>query len=127
MSALGTILVAEDDEAVRTAISLLLESAGYDVLEAEDGIEAVAHLDAHSPIIVLVILDLAMPRMSGWTFREHQLADAEYALIPTIVVSGTALTKEDSERLRVRAVIPKPFLFQELMRFVQAYASPPRK
>ncbi len=126
MSPLGTILVAEDDDAVRTAIGLLLESAGYAVLEAADGVEAMAHLGSSSAAVVLVVLDLAMPRMSGWTFREHQLADSEYALIPTIVVSGTPLADEDRERLRVRAVIPKPFLFQDLLRFVRAYAGPPR-
>ena len=126
MSTLGTILLAEDDDAVRTAVGLLLESAGYAVLEAGDGEEAMAHLAASSSALVLVILDLAMPRMSGWTFREQQMADAEYALIPTIVVSGTTLTSEDVERLHVRANISKPFLFEELMRFVHAYASPPR-
>jgi two-component system chemotaxis response regulator CheY len=124
LRSLGTILLAEDDDAVRTAMSLLLKSAGYDVVEAVDGMEAMDRLLAGSASLVLVILDLAMPRVSGWTFREQQLADAEFALIPTIVLSGTKLTPEDLERLRARAVISKPFLFDELLRFVRAYAKP---
>ncbi len=67
-----------------------------------------------------------MPRMSGFKFREQQLADAEYALIPTIVVSGRTLGQDEIERLRVRALLPKPFVFEELMRFVRAHAAPQR-
>src|SRR5262249_37929944 len=101
--------------------------AGDHVLEAADGVDAFSHLSASSASIVLVILDLAMPRMSGFTFRQQQLADAEYALIPTIVVSGRTLGQDQIARLRVRALLPKPFVFEELMRLVRAYAAPPRR
>ena len=50
----------------------------------------------------------------------------ELALIPTIAVTGKVLNDDERASLRVRAVLPKPFVFDELMRFVNAYASPAR-
>jgi PAS domain S-box-containing protein len=61
---LGTVLVAEDEDLVRTAVTNILESAGYTVLGARDGVEAIELLDAGSAV-QLVLLDVVMPRMGG--------------------------------------------------------------
>ncbi len=60
-----TILVAEDDEAVRTLVQQTLSGYGYQVLLATDGVEAVATLAAHRRQVRLVLMDLVMPRMNG--------------------------------------------------------------
>lgn len=104
---------------------MLLETAGYGVVEAVDGADGLAQLTAASATIVLVILDLAMPGTTGWQFRERQLADPRLAKIPTIVLSGVTLMRSEVERLGVRAALSKPFLFADLLRFVRAYASSP--
>jgi two-component system cell cycle sensor histidine kinase/response regulator CckA len=63
-----TILVVEDDESVRTLIARMLTAAGFTVLTAGDGVEAMAVLD-RTPGVAVVLTDLTMPRVDG-----HQLA-----------------------------------------------------
>jgi CheY-like chemotaxis protein len=84
--ATGTILLIDDDEAVRDLGAAVLERAGYQPLIATDGVEGVAALRAHSSEVVCVLLDLTMPRLDG--------ADALSALravredVPVILCSG---------------------------------------
>lgn len=81
-----TVLVVDDDCDQRSAAAELLALAGYDVVVACDGQEALELLWAglHP---VLIILDLAMPRMSGWAFLER-LRGVERSTVPVIVTSG---------------------------------------
>jgi PAS domain S-box-containing protein len=60
-----TILVAEDDETVLTLAKLVLRSAGYTVMTAKDGLEALQQFEEHSDEIDLVLFDVVMPRMGG--------------------------------------------------------------
>jgi len=67
----GTVLVVDDEEAVRTLARLTLEGAGFDVLSARDGSEALDVLRDRGDGIVAVVLDMTMPEMGGEeTFRE---------------------------------------------------------
>jgi two-component system cell cycle sensor histidine kinase/response regulator CckA len=75
-----TILLAEDEEIVRTINERVLREAGYTVLTAVDGQEAVRVFEANADSISLVILDVVMPRMDGivachhiWKIREDVL------------------------------------------------------
>lgn len=61
----GTILLVEDEEGVRTVLSELLESFGYAVLPARNGMEAVGIATRHAGGIDLVVTDMVMPEMSG--------------------------------------------------------------
>jgi signal transduction histidine kinase/ActR/RegA family two-component response regulator len=67
----GTILIAEDEAGVRELASKALRSAGYQVLEAQDGIEALRVAESHAGTIELLLTDVVMPRLSG-----KELADA---------------------------------------------------
>jgi two-component system cell cycle sensor histidine kinase/response regulator CckA len=81
-----TILLVEDEEAVRTLARLVLESYGYQVLEAADGQEGLTLARNHSGSIHLVVTDMVMPRMSG-----RQLADRlaeERPNLPILFMSG---------------------------------------
>lgn len=81
-----TILVVDDDGDQRAAVVDLLELAGYQVTQACDGEEALALL--HGGLRpVLIVLDLTMPRMSGWTFLEL-LRGTERSAVPVLVTSG---------------------------------------
>ncbi len=62
----GTMLLVEDDPAVRRMAKSMLERLGYLVLEANDGMEAVEVLRMHEDAIRCVLCDLTMPRMDGW-------------------------------------------------------------
>jgi two-component system, cell cycle sensor histidine kinase and response regulator CckA len=61
-----TILIVEDDESVAKLIRTLLQHAGYTVLEARNGTDALNLLTAHSGSVHLVVTDMVMPQMSGW-------------------------------------------------------------
>lgn len=79
------VLTIDDEQSVRTALSVFLSGLGYEVLEAEDGREGMDQFDTNKPDIVLV--DLQMPVMSGFEVLEH-LREASPET-PVVVVSGT--------------------------------------
>jgi len=79
------VLVVEDDEGVRGAFAALLASEGYRVMEAADGLEALELLRAAETLPCLILLDLMMPRMSGWDFCAVQKRDERLLSIPVVV------------------------------------------
>jgi CheY-like chemotaxis protein len=101
-----TILVVDDDIAVRRPMARLLGFEGFQVIEANNGAEALTYLRADLGIAAIV-LDLRMPVMDGWTFRTRQRSDPLIADIPVIVVSGA-----DADRFNelgaVAAALEKP-------------------
>jgi CheY-like chemotaxis protein len=84
MASLAQVLVVDDDPTIRTCVSLLLESAGYDVAEAEDGIEALLFISKNTPDVV--VSDLNMPRMSGFDLLSE--VQRRFPQIVTIAMSG---------------------------------------
>jgi CheY-like chemotaxis protein len=101
------VLVVEDDEDVRDAMTGILESKGYTVCSAQHGADALEHLRSGiTPCIIL--LDLMMPVMDGWTFHDETQKDPLLAAIPTVILS--AVSQRDPRNHSVRAVehIPKP-------------------
>ena len=82
-----SVLVVEDDEDVRGAVAAFLEVKGYAVIEATNGREALACLTTPESVC-LIVLDLFMPDMNGWAFRNEQLKDPRLAIIPVIVISA---------------------------------------
>jgi two-component system, OmpR family, response regulator CpxR len=82
-----SVLVVDDDQAIREVIAEVLRDEGYEVLCAENGLQALRELHKeHHPDLVL--LDLMMPVMSGWEVLEELQADAELSRIPVVVVSA---------------------------------------
>jgi CheY-like chemotaxis protein len=110
------ILIVEDDEDARDALVALLQMKGYHAVPAGNGREALEYLrQARTPD--LIILDLWMPIMNGWEFREEQMKDPRLAEVPVIIV--TAL----SDRTNVNAdeVIVKPVDVEHLLSSVSHY------
>ena len=100
-----TVLLVDDDVAVRRPMARLLELEGFDVIEAGNGQEALTCLHAGLGIAVIV-LDLRMPVMDGWAFRTRQRADPLVAHIPVIVISGADSDRFDE--LGAAATFEKP-------------------
>ncbi len=112
-----TILVVDDDTAIRAALSELLEEEGYEVLGARHGKEALSLLHTN-PMPDLILLDLNMPVMDGFQFRAAQQADPALQAIPVAVISaGERATT--AARLSPAAFIPKPFDFNLLLQTVE--------
>ena len=81
------VLVVEDDREQREALCAMLDLEGFEHAEAANGREALDYLD-RSGAPCLVLLDLEMPVMNGWDFREKQLEDESLSDIPVVVVTA---------------------------------------
>ena len=91
------ILVVDDDPDMRNAITIILESQDYEIITAQDGVEALASLRAEQPD--LMILDLLMPNMDGFTVLKT-LQDgrwSKYRETPILILSSV---REDASRRR---------------------------
>jgi CheY-like chemotaxis protein len=100
------VMVVDDDVDIRRGIADALEFEGYEVVQAGDGRDALQKLRQRLRPAA-IILDLMMPRMNGWQFREEQLRDPELAKIPVIVVSARG--RDDTGTVDADAFVPKPF------------------
>jgi two-component system KDP operon response regulator KdpE len=116
-----TILVVEDEPALRRTLVAALGSCGYDVVGAETGVEALDHVRRGRPD--LVVLDLELPEMNGWEFLNHFRREHEHASVPVLVTSATHRHVEG--RLAIQAFLAKPFDLDELLECVQALLCEP--
>lgn len=110
------ILVIEDNELNRAILHQIL-SDSYQVLEAENGQEGLEILREHKDSIALILLDVMMPLMDGYTFLDRVRDDAELSLIPVIVT-----TQSDGEENEIAALahgatdfVPKPYRPQVIL------------
>lgn len=83
------VLVVDDDDAIREALTDLLDAAGFDAVTARDGLDALKLLAALPTAPAFILLDLMMPVMDGWQFRKEQKQDMEIAGIPLVVITAT--------------------------------------
>ena len=81
-----TVLVVEDDEEVRESYVTVLEQEGFDVIAVSDGEQGLLAAAARRPDVIL--LDLMMPEMDGFTFRQRQQAAPDIASVPIVVVTA---------------------------------------
>lgn len=116
----GTILVVDDDRAIRECLALALELEGYLVQRACDGVDGLLAL-ATGDRPDLIVLDLEMPMMPGWEFRAAQLRDPAIADIPVLALSSSARTIDADRRLA------KPFRIEDLVRAVRDLAGDARR
>jgi CheY-like chemotaxis protein len=117
------ILIVEDDAATRDALALILGIEGYCVATAGDGREALDFLRRHSPPC-LILLDLMMPVLDGWTFRREQLADPALARIPVVILSAVDTPQEEAASLNAAGYIHKPVETAPLLATVRLFAAP---
>ncbi len=113
-----TVLVVEDDCNCRLMVQTILEDEGYEVAGAANGREAIEYLRSAGPV-GLVLLDLSMPVMSGFEFRQWQQATPHFAEIPVLLFSGHHNLARIAESLEVEGFFTKPFDFDVLLDAVQ--------
>jgi CheY-like chemotaxis protein len=120
---LARILLIEDDPGLRDTLAEVLSERGYQVTCAADGVAALVELGEHPPPSV-ILLDLAMPVMDGWTFRAEQRRDPRIASIPTIVLSASlGADPRAVQGLDAAAALSKPFDLDTLLRAVERAAA----
>ena len=113
------ILLVDDERDLVFYTKLFLEEQGYEVLEAYDGKQALEVLENHRPD--LMILDVAMPRMTGWDVLRAIQDDPEKADIPVLMLTARA---EDADKARgwelgVTWYQTKPFELDELAMIIE--------
>ena len=111
MTAPQPIVVVDDDTDVREALGEVLAEEGYATRLFESGREALAFLRGGGDPS-LILLDLMMPEMNGWQFREEQLKDERLREIPVVVITASRM---DGGALKAREVLFKPIGLGELV------------
>jgi DNA-binding response OmpR family regulator len=109
-----TVLIVEDDVDLRRMFRTALALAGFDVLEAGNGLDALRVLDANPP--QAVILDLGLPIMSGEAVRQEIAAHAHTRHVPVIIVTGQPGTHE---ALDAACLLRKPVSPERLVHVVK--------
>ncbi len=110
------VLVVDDAISLRQTISLTLQKSGYQVIQAQNGVEALEKLQLH-PEIRVVVSDLEMPRMNGFellsNFRQHP----NLAKIPLVILTSRSAEKHRqlAQELGAKAYLTKPYLEHELL------------
>jgi len=115
------ILLIEDTPIVREPLARLLKDEGFQVVDAADGADAMAHLETQ--VVDLILLDILMPHMNGLTFLERLRGDDKLRHIPVIAVTGIA-DSGNLARLRelgVKSILHKVrFTFDALLSEIHA-------
>jgi CheY-like chemotaxis protein len=115
-----TILVVDDHADVREGMQHMLETEGYAVQAASNGREALALLFGGLRPCVIV-MDLAMPVMNGFEFRQEQLKHSDIAAIPFIAYSAVVNVQQNAQHLRATAYLEKPIEFQHVLSIIRQH------
>jgi two-component system chemotaxis response regulator CheY len=118
------VLVVDDDELIRRLATLILTTAGYSVIEAANGQDALNKLNAINDV-EMVITDFRMPQMDGIEFVRQLRARAAYKLIPIVMMTSEfqGYKRTEGEQAGVTDWISKPFLPQQLIHTVRRLAT----
>ena len=111
------VLIIDDDFAILDGVSDFLESEGFAVVPASNGLEALNRLRSGLRVDAIV-LDVMMPMMDGWDFRAEQLADPSLRDTPVVVISACGFTRNTlQQQFKPYEVLLKPL---ELGGFLRA-------
>jgi CheY-like chemotaxis protein len=115
-----TIMVVEDNEASRDALSRRLARRGYRIVLAVDGLEAVSIGRSVRPDLIL--MDLGLPGIDGWEATRQLKSDPATSQIPIIVLSAHAMTNDRDQALAAGGddFDTKPVRFQQLLEKIEA-------
>src|SRR5687768_17499608 len=115
------VLVIDDHEDTRHMVESFLQLQGIPTVGAANGLEGLDALRERRPSLVL--LDLCMPVMDGWHFREEQqhLAEETLANVPVVILSALGDCEDHAQRIGAAGVIPKPIDLDTLSALVHRF------
>jgi CheY-like chemotaxis protein len=120
----ASVLVVEDEPAVRTLLTLVLEREGYSVKTVGGAFEALHYLETHDPP-ALILLDLGLGMTDGREFRRRQTDDPRLRPIPVVLISGATQLDIEADDLRADGYLPKPVPMDLLRTLVRRYCGKP--
>ena len=118
------ILIVEDESDILVTLQILLQSEGFDVITATDGMEALNKVKSESPS--LIILDLMIPKLDGYKVCRILKFDEQFNKIPIIIITARAqeADKEKSKEVGADYYITKPFEPEELLSKIKEFLKP---
>ncbi|WP_017299213.1 hybrid sensor histidine kinase/response regulator [Nodosilinea nodulosa] len=116
-----TVLVVDDAVTSRRTLAFSLERAGYRVLQARDGQEALGQLE-QNPTVGLIVCDIEMPNMNGFEFLTARRQEPALAQIPTLMLTSRSNDKHRwlAMQLGANGYFSKPYLEQEFLGAIRA-------
>lgn len=114
---MNRILVVDDNIDIRLLLKKRLETEGYEVFTAENGLEATESIKSNLPCVV--ILDLMMPVMDGWQFLEWKKQQKELEDLPVVVVSAVSNNTQPPDG--VAGFLKKPVSLSSMIDYIQTY------
>jgi two-component system response regulator MprA len=109
------VLVVDDEPQVVWVLEFSLQGEGYETFTAHDGFEAMDQIQRHHPDVM--VLDVMMPRMDGWSVLEAvgKLPEGSRPRVVMVTALASAPDRERAERLGAAAYVPKPFDMEHLV------------
>ena len=119
-----TVMIVDDSTSLRQVVSIALKGAGYDVIEACDGKDALSKLDGVK--INLIISDVNMPNMDGITFVKEAKKLANYKFTPVIMLTTESqeTKKAEGQAAGAKAWVVKPFKPEQMLTAVSKLVMP---
>lgn len=114
---LPRVLVADDEDAIRTLVSRMLKRAGFDPVEASNGQHAIERLDAGT--FDALVLDLMMPRVDGFGVIEHLIDTQPWMVEKTVVMTAFPKAAAKERLHHLCCILSKPFDMEELIQVVR--------
>lgn len=108
-----SVLVVDDNEGIRFAVAQVLRGAGYEVHTAADGLEGVDLALLHCPDLIL--MDLDMPRLTGWDALARLKADVWTAKIPVVAISAALVDLKRVREAGFDCLLFKPWTARQLL------------
>lgn len=112
---LGTVLVIEDDDALRAFMARTYEAGGTHVHAVSNGLDAMKMLREHGAALDLVVLDLVIPAVNGLEVFDALRRDAVTSTLPVLVTTGTLGSPHQFHDDRRVAILRKPFDAEQLL------------
>ena len=119
-----TVLIVDDSATIRQVVGMTLKGAGYEVMEASDGKDALNKLDGKK--INLIISDVNMPNMDGITFVKEAKKLANYKFTPVIMLTTESQDskKQEGQAAGAKAWVVKPFQPEQMLAAVAKLIMP---
>ena len=120
-----TILTVDDSRTMRDMLAMALNDAGFNVVQAVDGEDGLAVLDAHSADVDVIITDINMPKLDGFGFIERVREDGAHRATPILVLTTESdqAKKDRARRAGATGWIVKPFHPDRLVEAIRRVAA----
>ena len=116
------VLVIDDSNTIRRSAEMFLRQAGFEVILAEDGFDALAKISDHQPRVIFV--DILMPRLDGYQTCAIIKRNAKFSSVPVVMLSSKdgVFDKARGRMVGSEEYLTKPFTKEQLLRAVEQFS-----